>query len=169
MPVGTAATIQKHLETADSLFVHFDFYTVRRGETHRHDRAEISRLASRAAPGQRPHHQDEGEGRPGPDDSAASGARRLPAAAPRRPASVAMAAPGAHDPLDLPRAARRHALQHRPPIRHDGGRRSSSSTGCSRTASASATVSPFGADPLTPVLGVGPFHSAAGYVLPGHE
>ena len=27
VPVGTAATIQTHLETADSLFVHFEFYT----------------------------------------------------------------------------------------------------------------------------------------------
>jgi len=33
VPIGTAVTIQKHLESADALFVHFDFHSVRRGES----------------------------------------------------------------------------------------------------------------------------------------
>ncbi|MEO8484686.1 MAG: LysM peptidoglycan-binding domain-containing protein [Acidobacteriota bacterium] len=33
VPIGTAATIQKQLESADPLFVHFEFHQVRRGET----------------------------------------------------------------------------------------------------------------------------------------
>jgi membrane-bound lytic murein transglycosylase D len=33
VPVGTAATIQRHLASADPLFVHFNFHTVKRGET----------------------------------------------------------------------------------------------------------------------------------------
>lgn len=33
VPVGTAATIERHLASADPLFVHFTFHTVKRGET----------------------------------------------------------------------------------------------------------------------------------------
>jgi len=33
VPVGTAATIQSRLSTADALYVQFNFHTVRRGET----------------------------------------------------------------------------------------------------------------------------------------
>jgi membrane-bound lytic murein transglycosylase D len=33
VPVGTAATIERHLASADPLFVHFNFHTVKRGET----------------------------------------------------------------------------------------------------------------------------------------
>ena len=122
VPLGTAPTLRARLATIDSsLFVQFTFHTVKRGETiatiarrHKITQAEL-RLANDLTPRSRIRAN---QSLMIPQRTA----NALPSATTRSHGGRAGRDHGSLGPADLPRAAGRHPLQNRAPVRHDRGR-----------------------------------------------